>query len=471
MNYLYKECTKLNHQLITQADQIINSDHYNPFELQPQEEGDEKDYNNYQETLPSAQNAFQSICDPNCFAPSKCLKTIYNLVKSKFFVLKDNQQFFDPQFTDGISRYLLSGQSDVVVEEAMLTIQILWREHPHFNSPLLDPSIVYKIFDVLSSPNIYLHCQVMKLLLVYFKITPQTKEFLLQNDIYIKLRDFLIVTNDPEYIETGLNLLYVLLKNEFEENWSEFLQFLPIFPKILENQSLDNRKKALWELSILIEDNRIFRYCQYYQLHLSIAKCCKNIIDQTLAYYLYKCVFAFAKRGYLKTFSNESIFNGMELILREERRDISPIFFTISLLIDNYSETLYKHEIYNPCIKYAREGCFENKISACYCISKFIIFTPEDSCDILAREVGLETLCDLIECFGSKDIIIPLRAFKRLIDLNKVLYCGLMLKCCVQDSLIKKYNEEAILMNENPQDDIYKEIVALLYFLNNTLAE
>ena len=46
-----------------------------------------------------------------------------------------------------------------------------------------------------------------------------------------------------------------------------------------------------------------------------------------------------------------------------------------------------------------------------------------------------------------------------------------MLKCCVQDSLIKKYNEEAILMNENPQDDVYKEIVALLCFLNSTLAE
>ena len=58
---------------------------------------------------------------------------------------------------------------------------------------------------------------------------------------------------------------------------------------------------------------------------------------------------------------------------------------------------------------------------------KFIYFSPDQKCDRLANEKGgLQIICDILECFDSKDIIFPLRAFQRLIELNQVLYCKMM---------------------------------------------
>ena len=346
----YKESLFLNQQLITRADFLLNTNHMNPFDTRGKRDKDENEDENKSDensaNIPTFDpKSFQEICNPDIIASSDSLKIIYDFVSSSQFDLSQNQQFFDEKFADGICKYLLSGQPDYYTEKAILILSNLWYFHPNEETPLTNPSIILLLFDILNHVNSSFYNIVLISLINYYEISPQTRHFILyydeDDDIFAKLRNFLLIADNKEYIETGIRFLYHLFKKREEEQWANFLQFLPIIPMILEKSDVDNQIYILYTLSIMIEDDQIFEYCVSNQIHSELAKYChRTILIQSLAYYLYKCVYEFVKRGYYKVFYKKSIFTEMQGILKiKERHNISTLFYTISLLIDNYAET------------------------------------------------------------------------------------------------------------------------------------
>lgn len=476
----YKE-SSFTEQLIARADIMLNIYQRNPFESfgKLKEENEDDKTNEDTQTATFNLEAFQAICNPDIITSVDNVTSIYNFVRSSQFNLEQNQQFLDERFVSGISKYLLSGQPDDIVERAILILSNLWYHHKNAETPLTNPSIVLQLFDILNHTNISFHNIAMISLINYYEISPQTSGFILHyndennGDIFTKLRDYLIIAENKEHIKTGIRFLCHLFKSKENENWSNFLQFLPIIPLILNRSDMENQEYMIYTLSVMIEDDQIFEYCLSNQIHSELSKFCQQtILRQRLAYYLYKCVYKFVKRGYLKAFYKQSIFTSIQGILKiEERHNISSLFYVISILFDYYSETFFENNIHKYCILYAKEGCFDNKIAATICVSKLILFSPDEICDQLAREDCIEILCDALQCFDDRDIIFPLRAFRRLIILNRVLYCNIMIQLDVVSYLILKFDEEMCLESKYPNDQVYQEITNHLKFINDNIKD
>ena len=479
----YKKSSYLNRTLAARADCLLNLSRLNPFEVQDNQDNyDIISDDEFQELSKNAILAYQAVCNSGIEASYKSLCTIHDFVKAHQFKLYQNQQFYHENFINGIKKYLkLEEHNSNLIKEAILILSNLWYQHSNSVTPLTDQSIALQLFEIFKQPNIDFHTDAILALSNFFLICSETKNLILQyvdeygENIYSILRDFFILCEKNDHIEAGLKFLYILTKSELGNNWTEFLQFLPIFPKILNKSFTINQEKIYYILAIMLKHDNIFQYCQTFQLHSVLAECCRKDINlnQKYAYYLYKCVFLFVKRHYYRAFIHETIFNGMAAILfMDEKHDISSLFFTISLLIDNYCELFFEPKIHNCCIMYANKGCFENKLSASYCLCKFIYFSPDQKCDRLAnKKGGLQIICDILECFDSKDIIFPLRAFQRLIELNQVLYCKMMNDFQIKDYLKNKYDEQMELSEKYPDDELYQDIIQLLQFVISNLED
>ncbi|OHT07323.1 hypothetical protein TRFO_24593 [Tritrichomonas foetus] len=477
MNVDYKSITTLENPLILRAAAFLSTDRENPFKNEPSIQNEFVISNEeYQQLAAAAFHSFQALLNKNF--EENDLKNIHAFVHNNRFDFLANNQFNDPKFAEAIHFCLLPGHSDVMCEEAILILSNLYFYHPPFLSNLISEPIIDQLIDILNSHlNFYMRHDALLTLQNFYLICEQTKKILIDKDIFIFLRNYLMTPYHPNEYRVGLKMLYFLCIDEFEnflprkntiDNWSKFLQFIPIYPLMLNNLLNECKEKALWTLSMIINHDKIFEYCRALQIHSLLAKCCARIvINPSYAYHLYRCVFAFVKRKYIRVFSNITIFNGIIAILSlKTNKNISSLLFTVALLINSNGKMLYDLKINELCKFYANEGIFENKIAACYCLSHFLIDLPYHLCDILANDDIVDTLCGAIECFDVYDLIAPLRAFRKLIEINPILYPGKFLQNGIDDYLYQILNETIPDLKENP--DLIHECQCLItYILEN----
>lgn len=473
MNLDYKDSADFNEILINTATSVMNSTKCNPF--RPQNEKESEDEIIDPQMIENAKQSFQSIIEINKSGNAIILNDfhqIYEFLSLPSIQLANNQQFLSDDFADSILISLLPGNPFEIVEKSIEILQVIWSKMQFLDfslklSPITQPAILERLLDALntnypdSSRYFDNKFEIMKTCHNYLLLSPECKEVLLSHDFFHILQGYLMEVIYPDHIEAGLDILYDLIQPGLDDVWAEIPQFFPIFPKVIQKLS----EKTIWILSTVMNDDRIFNSSKHLQLHSLIAQYCAVKIKQEYAFYFFKCAFAFARRGYQKVFVQPHIFDNIRGILEQkDEMDISPIFFVLSILIDNYGQKVY--DFYDLCLDYADQGLFANKIGALYCIAKFIVFSPlETTHEIAHQKRGLEVLCNDFHCFDNNDVLLPLKAIRKLIEaVNTELYIRLLHEYSFYDSLTMKL-DEIDSIKDNGEDNILKEILWHMNFI------
>ena len=443
MNLDYKTQNLNNHKFSFHLNLFKNKKEFNPFNdqqviYQKSKVSDEI----YEDLLSQSKQAFEEFCSENI--SFKNINILHEYVKTDRFILQQNTQFFDPSFASSIHLCLLPGVMDDICEEAILILSNIYIEHPDIETPIINELIISKLIDILNS---HIHQEfrffAMQALLNYCMIGNNPKQYLLKNDIFTHIRNYLICCDSGMQFEAGLRMLYQLCKDGVDYTAYQLLQIIPVYNILLRTSNPINRIQALWTLSIMIENEQLFNFCKIVGIHSLLAECSTNLYNQRYAFYLYICILRFVEDHYYRVFYNESMFSFIQYILyQNENENLSPMFFTIALLIDKFCSELYDDQIIKRYIFYAKEGIFDNKVSSCFCIAKFLLNLSSSQCQMIALNDGLDVICNIIEATTNSNIVlIFLKAVERLLDINSIVFGSILMNYKFSETLNDIYDK------------------------------